>query len=168
MTGKSKFFIDCFNVARAIGEIWFDSSNNECAFRANGSIACRTINNDLSLTVQSERDRCDLNVIKNIYDRTGIMNNVRTDIPRYGDFTSFADYHSVVFRAQQAEDDFMSLPAALRARFSNDPGKLIEFVSNPSNAAEAVNLGLLVNPGVSPQVIQEPQGESPTPSKDGV
>lgn len=165
MSAKLK---DCYKTFREFGEVWYDFAGNECHFREDGSISCRTVNLEPSLTIQSERDKCDLNIIKGIYDRTGIMNNIRTDSPRYGDFTSSSDYHDVLFRAQQAEEDFMSLPAELRARFSNDPGKLIDFVANPNNAAEAVQLGLMKSPDLSSPASQVPQGDNVAPSKDGV
>lgn len=158
---------DCFKNKREIGEIWLDGAGNECYFRENGTVSCRTVNNDLSLTIQSEAAHLDINYIKQIYERSGVMNNVRTEQPRYGDFTSFTDYHTMVLRAQEAQEEFNQLPAALRARFSNDPGKLIDFVRDPNNAAEAVKLGLIES-GESPQANQVPQGDVATPSKDGV
>jgi hypothetical protein len=37
----------------------------------------------------------------------------------------------------------MALPADLRARFSNNPEELINFLDNPENKDEAIRLGLL-------------------------
>jgi len=152
----------------AVGEIWYDLAGNECYYRENGTISCRTVNNEPSLTIQSERDKCDLNIIKSIYDRTGIMHNVRQEAPRYGDFTSSTDYHDMVLRVQEARDDFMLLDAHTRAMFDNDPGKLLAFVSNPENRAKAIELGLIASPADAPQASQVPQGDSAPPSKDGV
>lgn len=158
--------LDCFGILREVGEIWFDRASNECYFRENGTISCRTINNEPSMTIQSERDKCDLNIVKAIYDKTGVMNNIRTDQPRYGDFTSSHDYHELLFRAQQAQDDFMLLDAQIRARFDNDPGKLLDFVNDPKNAAMALQLGLIKAPAVSPQASQVPQGDKVPSSKE--
>lgn len=168
MSVKSNFLNlkDAFKVNRQIGEVWLDQAGNECFFRENGTISCRTVNNEPSLAIQSERDKLDLDYIKSIYERTGIMNNVRTDEPRYGDFTTSMDYHDMVLRVQQAQDQFMELPATVRARFSNDPGLLLDFVRDPQNASEAVSMGLL-NPDASPQANQVPQGDSPSPTKVG-
>jgi len=152
---------------RIIGEIWYDNEGNECCYRDNGSLCVRTINNEPSLAVQSERDKCDLNIIKAIYDKTGIMNNVRTDSPRYGDFTSSRDYHDLLFRAQQAQDDFMLLDAQIRARFDNDPGKLLDYVSDPKNRSEAIKLGLLNPEPVVSEANQVPKTEATTPPKEG-
>lgn len=152
----------------SVGEIWFDHAGNECFYREDGSISCRTVNDDESLAIQSERDRCDLNIIKAIYDKTGVMNNVRTDTPRYGDFTSSRELHDVLLRAQEANEEFMTLDAHIRARFDNDPGKLLDFVYDPKNAAEAIELGLIMAPDASPQTSQVSQGEESTPSNEGV
>jgi phage internal scaffolding protein len=151
-------------VVYAVGEIWFDLAGNECFFRDNGSVSCRTVNNEPSLTIQSEKDACDVNKIVEKCRRTGMMSNVRTDEPRYGDFSTAVDYHDSVFRAQEAQEEFMTLPASLRARFSNDPGQLIDFLSDPNNRLEAINLGLVA----SPPATQVPQGDAAAPSKEGV
>lgn len=126
-------------------EVWIDHLGNECFYRDNGTISCRTVNNEPSLTVQSEKDSCDINLIVERHLRTGIMTNYRTSQPMYGDFTSCVDYHEAVARAQQAEESFMTLPASIRARFSNDPGQLIDFLSNENNRSEAIKLGLVTD-----------------------
>lgn len=160
---SEKVFLDDCRVPRAVGEIWFDRAGHECMFRDNGTIRCRTLNDQPSLTVQSEKDSCDINLIVNKYMKTGLMTNVRTDQPMYGDFSSAVDYHDTVLRAQEAQDRFMTLPAAIRARFSNDPGELIDFLASEENRAEAIKLGLVP----SPQVDQVPQGDEIAPSKEG-
>lgn len=174
--------IDCFGHKREVGELWLDRAGNECHSRANGTISVRTVNDDDSMAIQSERDKCDLNIIKSIYDKTGIMNNVRSDQPSYGGFVGSRDYHELLLRAQDAEEDFMLLDAHIRARFDNDPGKLLDFVNDPKNRSMAIELGLMAAPPVyseasnafqvkkahSPQASQVPQGEKAPPSKDGV
>lgn len=165
----SSFSVKCFRddllFYRHAGEVWYDKAGNECCFRENGSLSCKTINNEPSMAIQSERDKCDLNIIKSIYDKTGIMNNVRKDEPKFGDFTSSRDYHDVLLRAQEAQDDFMTLDAHIRARFDNDPGKLLDFVADPKNLTEAVKLGLMKPSDVTPQASQVPQGDTSTPSQ---
>lgn len=148
---------------RVIGEIWFDFAGNECFYRVDGTISCRTVNNDPSLTIQSEKDACDINMIVAKCRKTGMMTNVRTDQLRYGDFSSAVDYHDSVLRAQEAQDAFMSLPADIRKRFSNDPGQLIDFLANEANRQEAVDLGIVA----APQASQMPQGDVIPPSKEG-
>lgn len=145
------------------GYSWTDQAGNFCTVRDNGTIDCKTINEEPSLTLQSEKDSCDFNLIYSKYVKTGIMSNWRTDEPKYGDFSNISDYHDAVLRAQQAEDSFMALPAALRARFSNDPGKLIDFLSDSNNRSEAIELGLVAKPISTPV----PVPDEIAPSKEG-
>jgi phage internal scaffolding protein len=163
MSKVVKHFRDDCGVVRDVGEIWFDRAGNECHFRDDGKIYCRTVNNDPTMTIQSEKDACDVNKIVEKCRRTGLMTNVRKDEPRYGDFSSAVDYHDCVFRAQQAQDSFMELSASVRSRFENDPGKLIDFLADPNNREEAVKLGLVA----SPSVVLEPVKDEVPPSKEG-
>ena len=55
--------------------------------------------------------------------------------PRYGDFSGINDYHEAVNRLAQAEDDFMALPASVRAACDNDPGLFLEYVNDPEHRA---------------------------------
>lgn len=152
----------------SFNEPWRDHGDNLCMFREDGSISCQTINNEPSLTIQSEKDKCDLEVIRRIYEKSGIMHNIRTDQPRYGDFTSSRELHDVLLRAQEAQEDFMLLDAQIRRKFDNDPGKLLDYVADPKNREEAIQLGLIKAPATSPQASQVPQGDKATPPEGGV
>lgn len=151
---KRQFFTDK-GVSVAIGEPWIDRIGHSCYFRENGTICSTVVNDEPSLTIQSEKDSCDVNLIVARYAQTGAMGNIRTDQPMYGDFSSAVDYNEALLKIQQAEDSFMELPANVRKRFDNDPGKLIDFLGDVKNREEAISLGL-VNP--APQASQVPQG----------
>lgn len=152
-----------FAVRIPVGEIFYDRAGNECHYRDDGSLACTTVNTEPTLTIQSEKDSCDINKIVAKCLKTGMMSNIRTDQPSYGDFTDAVDYHTSILRAQRAQDEFMSLTADVRARFSNDPGKLIDFLSDPNNRSEAIKLGLVP----APQGVEDPQGVVTPPGADG-
>ncbi len=111
---------------------------------------------DASLAQQHFKDECDINNILRQFNITGLLPE-NTLSPQYGDFTGVQDYHSALNQVIAAEDEFMALPATLRARFNNDPAKLIEFLNNPENKNEAVSLGLINNPAEMPQVVELPQ-----------
>lgn len=100
-----------------------------------------------SLTVQSAREECDINAIMARYEKTGLMKDPNTGaptrIPQFGDFSDIGDYHAVMTRLADLQDQFMKLPAKIRARFDNDPGKLVAFVEDDRNYAEAVKLGIV-------------------------
>ena len=73
--------------------------------------------------------------------------------PMFGDFTDIpSSYHEALNVVTRAKQNFMLLDAKLRARFDNDPGQFVEFVSNPENKDECIKLGLIeqVKPIESP------------------
>jgi phage internal scaffolding protein len=116
---------------------------------------------DVSLTKQAFKDQCDINFIMKNYEKTGIA-PINQRQPQYGDFTQVNDYHSALNSVIAAQDHFMSLPAELRARFSNDPGEFISFVENPDNKEELGKLGLLKQESV--QNLDSFNKKNPMPS----
>ena len=98
-----------------------------------------------SLTQQHFKDETDINNILRQFNITGLLPEQPLS-PRYGDFTGIGDYHSALNAVIAAEDQFMALPANLRARFENDPAQLIAFLSDENNRSEAEKLGLLEIP----------------------
>ena len=95
-----------------------------------------------SLAQQHFKDECDINNILRQFNVTGMLPEQPLS-PRYGDFTGISDYKTALDRVIAADEEFMSLPANIRARFDNDANNLIEFLDNEENRAEAVELGLL-------------------------
>lgn len=107
---------------------------------------------DKSLARQSELEDSDINVIVKRFGLTGqLPSNVR--VPSYGDFTSPLDFHQAMNLVSQANEAFLLMPAAVRSRFENDPGKFMDFVHDDANREEAEKLGLVV-----PKVPEEPVG----------
>ena len=100
---------------------------------------------DPSLAQQNFKDETDINYIVRQFGLTGELPG-QTISPQYGDFTGVLDYHSAVNAVLAAQDEFMELPAQMRARFDNDPAKLIDFLGNEQNREEAIKLGLVANP----------------------
>lgn len=114
---------------------------------------------DPTMAQQQFREECDINTIMERFGRTGeLIAPVR--MPKYGDFEGINDYHSAMNAIVDAQQTFDSLPAKLRARFSNDPAEFVEFCMNDENRDEAIRLGLVE------AVIQAPAPVS-EPSKDG-
>ena len=115
---------------------------------------------DASLAQQHFKEECDINHIVRMFGVTGLLPE-NTLSPRYGDFTGISDYKTALDRVILAEEQFMSLPAHIRARFENDPNNLIEFLNNEENRSEAENLGL-VEPKLD--LVQAPLVEEKTPT----
>jgi len=98
---------------------------------------------ELSMTKQSFKDECDFNRVMETWSATSLNPHPARGVPRYGDFSAVGDYLTSLQTVIDAQDAFMSLPAVVRDRFSNDPGQLLAFLQDPANADEAQRLGLL-------------------------
>ena len=61
----------------------------------------------------------------------------------FRDFSSGDDYLELQNKLCEARSMFYDLPVELRDHFEHDPSKVIDFVSNPENALEAHEMGLL-------------------------
>ena len=97
---------------------------------------------DATLAQQQFKDETDINNILRQFNVTGELPNAPIS-PRYGDFSGISDYKTALDRVIAADEEFMNLPATLRARFNNDAAELIEFLDNDQNREEAVKLGLV-------------------------
>lgn len=116
---------------------------------------------DKSLTIQSMSEDADINVLMHRYGITGSMpESLR--IPQYGDFEGVDNYQDALHVVMNARDEFMKIPAKIRARFDNDPGEWAEFVMNPENAEEAIKMGFKIKPpsGEAPAAVPEPPAEA--------
>jgi phage internal scaffolding protein len=96
------------------------------------------------LTQQCFAEMSDLNVIMSRWLRQGGDSPHRMpDFSAYRDVSHGWDYSDVMNISLELQGDFMELPADLRARFFNDPVKLLDFIGDPANNAECVSLGLV-------------------------
>lgn len=111
---------------------------------------------DKTLTLQSEANDTDINVIMDRYLRTGQVPYAGMRIPTSGDFDQIADFRTCVELVQDAERAFLRLPAGLRAELGNDPGRFIAFAEDPKN------LPVMRHWGLAPP--EEPKAPAPTPS----
>lgn len=119
----------------------------------NSALVCE----DPSLAQQNGKEEADINTIVKRFGLTGeLPDNVR--VPEYGDFADALDYQSSLNLILQAQAGFMEMPADVRDRFNNDPGKFLEFVNNPENLDEARKLGIakpaVVVPPVEPMLVR--------------
>lgn len=113
------------------------------------------MNDEPTMTIQSAADECDINKMIARYQHTGSYHNrvaMPTAKPEFGDFADVKSYHEAQNLIIAAEESFASLPASVRDRFRNDPGRLLEFLEDSTNLDEAVKLGLCVSRSVVPVV----------------
>lgn len=116
------------------------------SIRPNGSRRVRSIfvEEEGSFPTQQQfKDDYDVGSILNRYKNTGVIPQVRKANPMYLDMTQMPqDYAEAMQRVDFAKEAFSNLPSRVRERFQNDPGEFVEFVANPKNQDELVELGL--------------------------
>lgn len=119
-----------------------------------------------SMTVQAPAAETDINEIVRRFGIGEIALPPEPDPSAYGDLTDVPDLRAVLEIARDAQDRFNQLPVRLRSRFDNDPSQLWDFVNDPANADEAVEIGLLVKPPAPPVVTPAPAPvEAPKPEE---
>lgn len=96
---------------------------------------------------QSFSKDANINNIMLKYKNTGLLVEPgavqRYRQPSFGDFSDLRDLPETLNRSREANRDFMALPGSLRERFGNDVSNLLNFVSDPANLEEAIELELL-------------------------
>lgn len=112
-----------------------------------------------SRTLQAYKDQCDIRVMLRQF---GVTRRIKESVvePMYGDFTDVGSYHDAHNRVIEAQASFMTLPAAVRERFRNDPGEAIAFLEDEGNRAEAEKLGLVPKKAPVEPVVLSSGGDS--------
>lgn len=117
------------------------------------------------ITKQSDAEGTDLNAIVQRYRSTGTLPVGTVQQPSYGDFTTSEDFLELRLRMDQAEADFLDLPATIRDRYKNDLGRFIDAVYADGEDGDALReeLGLQAPPDPLDQVepsapVEEPSG----------
>jgi len=100
-----------------------------------------TVNEEPSMTKQCFKKECDINNILAKHDKTGLISHVNKHDGNYGDATA-VDFHEAMNTITIAEQMFAELPSSTRKRFENDIPAFLDFVQNPDNAQEMVDMGL--------------------------
>lgn len=98
-----------------------------------------------TLTIQSEKDDADINLIVERFKVTGTLPQ-RDLPPMLGDFLEVTDFHTAQNIVRQAQESFNELDGKIRARFNNDPGEFIAFCEESGNLEELRKMGLAVKP----------------------
>ncbi|WNK13970.1 MAG: internal scaffolding protein [Microvirus sp.] len=103
---------------------------------------------DKGFTVQADRDDADINIIISRYQKSGVLPPISRGEPFYGDVSEFSGLADAMIKIKEADELFMTYPAEVRERFDNDKVKFVDFLDNPDNRDEAIELGLILKPVV--------------------
>lgn len=95
-----------------------------------------------SMTKQSEKDSCDINMIMDRFNRSGKLPRTQPVPPRYIDATG-ADYQRSLEIVREAKEAFSSLPSKVRQYFNHNPAEYLQFFEDPKNIAKGIELGIM-------------------------
>ncbi len=119
------------------------------------------------MTKQSFKQECDINYIVNHWMKHGELLHTGSRVPpRYGDFSNATDYQTAVNQVSEAKRQFDLLPAKIRERFDNQPWKLLDFLADPANHDEGVDLGLFEPVPAGPEIPATPEGSGADPETE--
>lgn len=93
-----------------------------------------------TLAQQHFQKECDINYMLQKFGATGVLPEQEGAF--YGDFSNALDFQGAHDLVQSTMDQFLALPSKCRDRFGNDPGKFLDFVSDPGNHSQFADLGL--------------------------
>lgn len=99
-----------------------------------------------SRTLQEPKDSCNINLIMQRYQETGMINHLSNKQPIYDDVSAVGDYQSCLEVVERAQEAFAQLPSDLRKTLDNNPANLIGYISNPDNLDACVKFGLVNAP----------------------
>lgn len=108
-----------------------------------------------SMTQQNFADESNINLILAKYAKTGLLDHVNKYGGQYADMPGEQDFHAAMNLVTSAQTMFADLPSGIRATFYNDPAQFLDFVENPENREEAIEMGLF------PPDRPDPVGEDP-------
>lgn len=122
-----------------------------------------------SMTKQSFVAECDINNIVRDFTPAVMAQLTLANLHsgRFEDLPDVVDYQESLEIARAGQQAFELLPAQVRARFNNDPAAFLDFMGDPANQDEAIELGLAVDnrpPGKAPVPASEPEPK-PEPPK---
>lgn len=126
-------------------KIFVRSAHNYDRNKASKASALRC--NDPTLAQQQFKEECDINTIVARFHLTGEVPQLTT-LPTYDNYEGIFDFQTAMNAVRAGQEQFMTLPAQLRARFNNDPQQFHDFCLDGENLPEIQKLGLLSDDAV--------------------
>lgn len=133
--------------------------------KAYGPIVRSKIDTGPGLTKQNHKQECNVNFILAKYQKTGIIAHRNEFETRYDDATSM-DFQEAMNKVIATQQMFNELPSTIRKKFNHRPEQFLEFVNDPKNQDEMIELGLATDNRPPPEtpikveVINTPETSS--------
>ena len=110
---------------------------------------------DESLTEQSHQKACDINnIVTAAISNPMLLADPAPDRKVFRDFSSGDNYLELQNQLCEAQSTFNDLPSGIRDYFKNDPAQVIDFISDPNNALDAHEMGLITLDEISLDVLK--------------
>lgn len=121
--------------------------------------------NDKIRTKQSFKKETDINHIVARFVKTGIITPeaLAKRQGTFADVSAIGDFQECQNQIREAHAAFMTLSPDLRARFDNQPAKLLDFMADTDNRDEAIELGIIAKPKETAPEPPEPPAPTPEP-----
>lgn len=117
-------------------------------------------------TLQSPSHDANINNIVGRWLTTGNPpEHINLHTPKWGDFSTAGTYHDMANRVASVAQSFARLPSKIRRKFENQPEQLMDYLSDPANYPEAIELGIL-DPSLQPPNDPAPDSDSGPPAAD--
>ena len=121
--------------------------------------------NETLMTEQAHAKEVNIN---NIVKRHGIDLIQKTSklmSPEFQfDDISGNDFTEAMLKITKAQQTFDQLPSELRKQFNNAPGEFMDFVQNPDNMEQMVEMGLAQRPTIDPPIqVEVTNSTTPNP-----
>lgn len=127
----------------------------------------QTVNDEPSMTVQSDAERASIKHILGKYKELGLAAGMQ-HAGSYVDLSELTDYASAMRVVASAESAFMQLPAAARKAFQNDPAAWLDAVQG-AEFGDQEKMDQLVQAGlVKAPVVPEVAPVAPETPVEGV
>lgn len=123
----------------------------------------RTVNDEPSMTVQSDRNRSEIKQILAKYAETGVVDHMRNVDLQFRDVSEFEDFADLMLQTKVAEQEFLKLPSKLREVFDHDVMTWLDCAHDPEKL-EALRPQLEELGVMKP--LPDPDPEPPIPPAD--
>jgi len=122
-----------------------------------GKSRVQTINDDPSMTVQSDAHLADIHNILQNYGAAG-QTTLDEAALEFKDVSEFTDLQDALNQAREAEVEFMKLPSKVREIFMHDVAVWLDTAHDEDKRDELVAAGFL-----EPREVPVPEGAAETP-----
>lgn len=113
---------------------------------ARGKARVQTVNDEPSMTVQSDAPRADIREILRKYKQVGIVDHLSQVEARFMDVSGVTDFADAMRLQREAEGEFMRLPSKVREVFGHDVARWLDAAHDgvsEEQKARLIALGIL-------------------------